>query len=73
VVEEKTCDSVSGVVEGGHGFNPFGELINFHDDAFVSITRLRVASHEVYAPFAKKVDINDWVEKSMWCSRFVGI
>jgi hypothetical protein len=53
VVKEKMCCSVSGVVEGGHGFDPLGEVIDCHDDVFVSITRWRVASHEVDAPFAK--------------------
>jgi hypothetical protein len=29
--------SVSGVVEGGHGFCPFGEVINGDNDVFVTI------------------------------------
>jgi hypothetical protein len=73
VVEEKMCCSVSGVVEGGHGFSPFGEIIDCHDDVFVSIARWWGASHEVYSPFAKGASSNDWVEKSRSCSHFVGI
>jgi hypothetical protein len=73
VVKEKMRCSVSNVVEGGHGFNPFSEIIDFHDNVFVSIARWRVASNEVYDPFAKGVGSNDWVEKSRWCSLFVGI
>jgi hypothetical protein len=55
VVKEKMHCCVSGVVEGRHGFSPLGEVIDCHDDVFVSISRWRVASHEVYAPFAKGV------------------
>jgi hypothetical protein len=73
VVEEKTCYSFSGVFEGGYSFSPFSEIIDCHDDVFVSIARWQVANHEVYAPFAKGARSNDWVEKSRWCSRFFGI
>ena len=59
MVKEKMCCSVSGVVEGGHGFNSLGEIIDCHNDLFVSISRWRVASHEVYTPFAKGADSND--------------
>jgi len=61
VVKEKVCCGVNGVVERRHGFNPLGEVIDYHYDVFVSIARRRVASHEVYAPFAKGADSNDWV------------
>jgi hypothetical protein len=37
VVKEKTCCSVSGVVEGGHSFSPFGEVIDSHNNVFVTI------------------------------------
>jgi len=73
VVEEKMCCCVNGIVEGRHGFSPFGKVIKCHDDVLVSITIWRIASHEVFAPFAKGACINDWVEKSRWCSRYVGI
>jgi hypothetical protein len=58
MIKEKTCCSV---LEGRHGFNPLGEVIDCNDNVFVSIARRGVASHEVYAPFAKGADINDWV------------
>jgi hypothetical protein len=61
VVEEEACCGVSGVVKCRHGFNPLGEVIDCHDDIFVSIVGWRVASHEVYAPFAKGAGSNDWV------------
>jgi hypothetical protein len=73
MVKEQTCCSVSGVVEGRHGFGPLGEVIDCNDDVFVFISIWRVGIHEVYAPFEKGVGSNDWVEKRRWFSRFVGI
>jgi hypothetical protein len=73
VIKEKMCCSVSGVVEGRHGFSPFFEVIDCNNNVFVSITRWGVTSHEVNAPFTKGVCSNDWVVKIRWCSCFVGI
>jgi hypothetical protein len=56
-----------------HGFIPLGEVIDCNDDVFVFIVGWRVASHEVYAPFSKGVDSNEWVEKRGHFSCFVGI
>jgi hypothetical protein len=61
VIKENTHCSVSGVVDGRHGFDPFSKVIHFHNDVLVSISRWRVASHEVYAPFEKGVSIDDWM------------
>jgi hypothetical protein len=55
VVEEKTSYCVSSVIQGRNGFIPFGKVIECHDHVLVPISRWRVASHEVYAPFAKGV------------------
>jgi hypothetical protein len=59
MVEEKMCCFVSGSVEGGHGFEPFGKVIDCHDNVLVSITIWRIASHKVYTPFSKGVDGDD--------------
>jgi hypothetical protein len=61
VVEEKKCCCVSGIVEGKHGFGPFGKVIYFHNDVLVSITIWWVVSHEFYAPFAEGVSGDDWM------------
>ena len=53
VVEEKRHCCVSCIVEGRHGFGPFGKVVNCHDNVLVSITRCRMTSHEVYVPFAE--------------------
>jgi hypothetical protein len=65
--------NVSGVVEGGHGFNPFCEVIDCDNNVFVSIVGWGVTSHEVDASFTKGACSNDWVEKSRWCSCFVDL
>jgi hypothetical protein len=59
VVEEKTCCCVSGVVKCGHGFDPLGKVIYFHEKVLVSITGWRMASHEVYAPFTEGVNCDE--------------
>jgi hypothetical protein len=53
MVEEKTRCYVSGSFESWYGFDQFGKAIYFHDSVLVSITRWRMTSHEVYAPFAE--------------------
>jgi hypothetical protein len=73
VVKEKACCSVSGVVESGHSFDPFGEVINDDNNVFVTIAGGRITSHKVDAPFTKRVDRNDRVKKSGGSSGFVGI
>ena len=73
MIKEKTCCSVSGVVKGRHGFNPLCEVIDCENNVFVSITGWGITSHEVDAPFTKGAYSNDWVEKSRWCSCFVGV
>ena len=50
---------VSGVVEGRHGFNPLGKVINCNDCVFVFVAGCRVASHEVNAPFTKGTSVDD--------------
>jgi len=52
--EEKTRCCVNGSFESGYGLHPFGKVIYFHDNVLVSITRWRMTSREVYAPFAEE-------------------
>ena len=73
VVEEKMCCSVSGVVESGHGFSPFGEVIDSDNNVFVTIVGGGITSHKVDAPFTKRASSNDRVKKSGGSSGFVGI
>ena len=73
VVKEKTCCSVSGVVESGHSFDPFGEVINGDNYVFVTIVGGGITSHKFDAPFRKSVGSNDRVEKSGGSSGFVGV
>jgi hypothetical protein len=72
VVKEKMGHGLSGVVEGRHGFCPLGEVIDYHDDVFVSIVGLRVSSNQVYAPFVEGASRDDWVYKRRRCLCFIG-
>ena len=73
VVKEKTCCSVSGVVEGGHSFGPFSEVIDGDNNVFVTITGRGITSHKVNAPFTKRVGSDDGMKKSGGSSVFIGI
>ena len=73
VVKEKICFSVSGVVEGGHSFCPFGEVFNGNNNVFVTIAGGGITSHKVNAPFTKGAGRNDRVQKSGGSAGFVGI
>jgi hypothetical protein len=73
VVKEETRCSVSGVVESGHSFGPFGEVINDDNNVFVTIAGGGITSHKVDAPFTKGACSNDRVKKSGGSSGFVGI
>jgi hypothetical protein len=73
VVKEKTRCSVNDVVESGHSFGPFGEVINGDNNVFLTIAGGRITSHKVDAPFTKRAGSNDRVKKSGGSSGFVGI
>jgi hypothetical protein len=73
VVKEKTCCSVSGIVEGGHCFSPFGEVIDNDNNVFVTIAGGGITSHKVDAPLTKGVGGDDWMKKSGGSPGFVGI
>jgi hypothetical protein len=73
MIEEKTRCSVSGVVESGHSFGPFSEVIKCDNNVFVTIAGGRITSHKVDAPFTKGARSNDRVKKSGGSTGFVGI
>jgi hypothetical protein len=73
VVEEKACCGVSGIVEGGHSFGPFGEVIDSDKNVFVTIAGGGITSHKVNAPFTKGACSNDRVKKSGGSAGFVGV
>jgi hypothetical protein len=73
VVKEKTRCSVSGIVEGGHSFSPFGKVINNNNNVFVTIAGGGITGHKVNTPFAKGAYSNDRMKKSGGSAGFVGI
>ena len=73
MVKEKTRCSVSGVVEGGHSFSPFGEVIDSDNNVFVTIAGGGITGHKINAPFAKGASGYDRMKKSGGSAGFVGI
>jgi hypothetical protein len=73
VIKEKALCIVSGVVESGHSFSPFGEVINNENNVFVTIARGGITIHKVDAPFKKRVGCNDRMKNGGGSSSFVGI
>jgi hypothetical protein len=73
MIEEKMHCSVSSVVESGHSFGPFGEVIDSDNNVFVTIAGGGITSHKVNAPFTKGACSNDRVKKSGGSTGFVGI
>ena len=73
VVKEEMRCSVSDVVESGHSFNPFGEVIHSDNNVFVTIAGGGITSHKVNAPFAKGACGNDRMKKGGGSAGFVGI
>lgn len=45
----------------GHHLGPFSKIVDDDDDIAMSPGRARVTCHEIYAPFSKWSNGNDWV------------
>ena len=45
VVEKETHCSISLTVESRHGLDPFGKVINDHNDVIMVVNRRRVIGH----------------------------
>ena len=56
MVKEETCLVFTFLIECAHGLGPLSELINNHDDIFMTIGQGRVDCHEVDFPFAEGTD-----------------
>ena len=61
MVEEEMGSSVSLTIEGGHGFRPFGKVINGDNDVLMAISRCGSTLHEVDGPLAKGTNGDNWV------------
>jgi hypothetical protein len=73
VVKEKMRCGVSGIVEGGHSFSPFGKVIKNNNNVFVTIAGGGITGHKVNTPFAKGACSNDRMKKRGGSAGFVGI
>ena len=56
MVKEEAWCSFSFAIKCGHGFCPLSEVIDYHNDVFMTISQDGVDYHEVDFPFAKGVD-----------------
>ena len=61
MVEKEMGSSFSDTVEGGHGFRPFGEVINGNNGVLMVVRRWGSTLHEVDGPLAKGTNGDDWV------------
>ena len=59
VVKKETCHSINLTIESMHDFDPFGKVINEHNDVFRSTIQRRVIGHEFNRPFAEGNDYDD--------------
>jgi hypothetical protein len=73
MVKEEEGSYVGCIIECGHGFFPFCEVVDNDYYILVPITGWGVASHEINAPFAEGTCRYDGMERSRWCSGFVSI
>ena len=53
MVEEEARYCFAFTIKCGHGLGPLSEVIDYHNDIFMTIGRGRVDYHEVDCPFAE--------------------
>ena len=56
MVEEEEYHCLTFAIKCGHGLGPLSEVIDCHNDVFMSVGRGRVDCHEVDFPLAKGAD-----------------
>ena len=56
MVEEEACYCFTFAIKCGHGLGPLSEVINCHNDVFMTVGRGRIDCHEVDFPFAERPD-----------------
>ena len=53
MVEEEACCCFTFLIKCGHGLGPLSEVIDFHNDVFMTIGRGRVDFYEIDHPFSE--------------------
>ena len=56
MVEEEACCCFTFAIKFGHFLGPFSEVINCHNDLFMTVGRDKVDCHEVDFPFVEGTD-----------------
>ena len=64
MVKEEACCSFGFAIKCGHGLCPLSEVIDYHNDVFMTISQNWVDCHEVNCPFAEGPDYDYGVQ---WC------
>ena len=59
MVEKEACHHFTFAIKCGHGLDPLSEVINFHNDVFMTVGRGMVYCHEVNLPFAEGTVFDD--------------
>lgn len=61
MIKEEPDNSLDGVIECGHSFSPFCEVVDRNDNVFVVVIGGGATFHKVNAPLTKWANSNDWV------------
>ena len=64
MVEEEAHCCFTFAIKCGHGLDQLSEVIDCHNDVFMTVGQDRVDCHEVDFPFAETLDCNYRVK---WC------
>ena len=66
MIEQKLCSCLTAVRQCRHCFDPFHKIIDKNDDIPMPPSRARVTGHKINAPFSKRADGNDRMQKGRW-------
>lgn len=61
MVEEELGSNDTIRIICGHHLDPFSKIVDNEDDIAMPPDQVRVTCHEIYAPFRKWANDNDWV------------
>ena len=68
MVKEKEGGGSSRIVKCGHSLDPFGEIVNRHNDILMVTSGWRSTLHKVDGPFTKGTSCDDRMEGSLGSS-----
>ena len=66
VVEDELSSCFTIVRKCRHRFSPLGEVVDNDDYIRMPLGRMRVTRHKVHAPFRKRADGNNKMQRERW-------